>query len=1332
MKNLYNAMALIIALLYGAIQANAQVITLWNFNSVPPDNNTGTGTTDPAVGSGSLTLLGGTTATFASGFVNGGSGDTASSDNAAYNTTNYPAQGSGSGTAGVEFKVSTVGFSKIQIKWSHRHSNTSSQYVQLQYTTNGTTWQNYTGAGTDTAGLYRALSGDSWNFRSADFTGISGVENNANFAFRIVAVFNPNTGQYSASSPTGNYASGGTWRFDMVTVQVKPFKLQILHSGDMEAGVPATSNIPHFAAIVDTLEHAYPNSVTISSGDAFIPSPFLFAGADGALTTPLRSTVSSYFNGGGTGTLATASGRPDIACMNIIGFNVSVFGNHEFDLGTGDLNTIIGVDIRSASDRRWVGAQFPYLSANLDFSANTDLSYLVTNDLLPDTAFKTPANITANNQKKGIAPYTFFERDGEKIGVVGATTTILATISSPGTVKVKGPGAGLENMDSLAVILQPYIDTLVNVHKINKIILLSHLQQIKFEKELATKLKGIDIVIAGGNHGVMADGTDRLRPGDVKSESYPYFTQNKDNEPVVILNAASEWKYVGRFVGEFDGKGILNLNSLDSNINGLYAADSQMVADLYGSYARAFESGKKAELTKRICDSVLAVIVRKDGTPYGKTNVFLEGRRDFVRTEETNLGNLTADANLWQAKQYDNTVRVSIKNGGGVRSYIGDILAVGADLTLLPPQANPISGKQTGDVSQLDIENSLRFNNRLSLLTLTASGIKQILEHGIAVTAPGQTPGRFPQVGGIRFSFDETRTAGDKIRSAAIVDSAGNILDILVRDGAVQGDANRQIRIVTLNFLASGGDGYPFNTLGTNRVELDTALKNAGSALFSVPGSEQDAFAEYMLRFHTSASPFSQRDTTRQADTRIQQIRYRNDNVLPAKPGDFSLISPANNASVTVRSGDNTPINIIWGKSANANTYKWKAGLPGQAFLLDVPSNSNGTDTVLTLTSGTIDGILAGLGIREGDSVLLNWTVFAFNGSDSTKARETFNITLKRFRNAIVPAAFNLLTPANNARIQVRPGNTTPVVITWEASTGANRYNWLAGLPGTTLTPPLVQLPADNNGAQNRLTLTEAAIDNLLAGFGVQPGDSVSLAWTVHAYSSTGDSTRANQIFNITIRRRPVLSAFSLVSPIAETRVETQPGINTPVNITWRRATNAIRYRWKAIPLGTNPLTPILNILSNNNGADTVLTLTIGAIDAALEGAGVRRGDSITLEWFVWAYNRDNDSLRSREVFKIHLVRKIGVNVNNIAASSGIQVYPNPAIGILNISAESFSGDAVIELYDMRGALVRKATAQHGEGRLQYPLNIEGLAEGMYTVRISGAAGEATFKAVIK
>jgi len=344
----------------------------------------------------------------------------------------------------------------------------------------------------------------------------------------------------------------------------------------------------------------------------------------------------------------------------------------------------------------------------------------------------------------------------------------------------------------------------------------------------------------------MADANDRLRAGDVAVETYPFFTTDADGNPVAIINTDANYKYVGRLVIDFDPSGVIIPSSVDPAVSGAYAADSLGVEEAWGTgnYAAAFATGSKGQLVKTLTDGINNVIIAKDGNLFGKTSVFLEGRRTFVRTEETNLGNLSADANLWMAKQYDPATTISIKNGGGIRSVIGYVNAVGSNVVLEPPVANPTAGKLQGDISQLDIENSLRFNNQLSLLTLTANGLKAILEHGVRATAPGVTPGQFPQISGVRFSYDPTRPQLSRIISAVIVDTAGQTIDTLVANGQVYGDTARNFRIVTLNFLAGGGDSYPFVALGSNRVDLST-LPPAGPGLagFAVAGSEQDAFA---------------------------------------------------------------------------------------------------------------------------------------------------------------------------------------------------------------------------------------------------------------------------------------------------------------------------------------------------------------------------------------------------------------------------------------------------------------------------------------------------------
>lgn len=223
-------------LLAAAPVSHAAIITQFNFNSTTPDGTSTTGSLAPSIGTGSLNLIGGTTSTFASG---SGSTDPASTDNTALNTTGYPTQGTGSGTAGVRFNVSTAGFTGISISFDLRQSNTASQYFQLQASTNGTTFTNVSGG---TASILTQGSGNTATFSNTGllsstttsnnfvqgitytFAAGSIYENAAAFAFRLVAVFDPaTTGSYTGAGRTtagvaSAYGTTGTVRFDMVTV----------------------------------------------------------------------------------------------------------------------------------------------------------------------------------------------------------------------------------------------------------------------------------------------------------------------------------------------------------------------------------------------------------------------------------------------------------------------------------------------------------------------------------------------------------------------------------------------------------------------------------------------------------------------------------------------------------------------------------------------------------------------------------------------------------------------------------------------------------------------------------------------------------------------------------------------------------------------------------------------------------------------------------------------------------------------------------------------------------------------------------------------------------
>jgi predicted extracellular nuclease/2',3'-cyclic-nucleotide 2'-phosphodiesterase (5'-nucleotidase family) len=675
------------------------------------------------------------------------------------------------------------------------------------------------------------------------------------------------------------------------------FKLQLLHASDFEGGAHASN----FAAIIDTLEGQYPNTVVLSSGDNYIPGPMFSAGADRTALDPVyRNVYNQHFGPNTSNFLRAGIGRADLSILNLIGFQASAMGNHEFDAGTATIAELIGYEI-SGTEIRWMGAQFPYLSANLDFSADASLSPLFTNSILPNTAYiSRPDTLKASSPKRKIAPATIINVNGERIGVVGATTQILESISSTGGVTVKGNNA--DNMAELATYLQPYIDSLTNMG-INKIILLAHLQQIALEKQLVSLLNNVDIVVAGGSSTLLSDANDVLRPGDVSAGAYPYVAQNANGQPALVVNTDQEYKYVGRLVVDFDAAGVIVLSSLDAAINGVYATTDETVTSLWGSLANAFAAGTKGNRVKTLVDAVNGVIIAKDGNILGKTDVFLEGRRTEVRTQETNLGNITSDANISIGKLYDSTVKVSIKNGGGIRAAIGEIRANPSTggYEELPPQANPLTGKQTGEISQLDVENSLRFNNSLSLITVKPAQLLRVLNHGVAAIAPGATPGQFAQVGGVRFSYDPSLAPGSRVLNAVITDSADNVIDVIAVNGVVQGDTSRPIRVVTLTFLLTGGDGYPFNSFiaanpsfANQRDLVVPGAPKTGNATFTDDGSEQDAFAEYLASRYRTV-PYNTVDTDMPQDTRIQNLAVRSDSVLGPQAPQVSIVSPINN-----------------------------------------------------------------------------------------------------------------------------------------------------------------------------------------------------------------------------------------------------------------------------------------------------------------------------------------------------------------------------------------------------------------------------------------------------
>ena len=127
--------------------------------------------------------------------------------------------------------------------------------------------------------------------------------------------------------------------------------LQLLHAADMEGGIEALENAPRFSSVLNALKTEVEDTVIIGAGDSYIPGPFFAAANNGSLREVLGRE---------------GSGHADILMLNAMGFMAGALGNHEFDAGTGTLAGLI------KADRDYVGTAFPFLSANLDFSLDSN------------------------------------------------------------------------------------------------------------------------------------------------------------------------------------------------------------------------------------------------------------------------------------------------------------------------------------------------------------------------------------------------------------------------------------------------------------------------------------------------------------------------------------------------------------------------------------------------------------------------------------------------------------------------------------------------------------------------------------------------------------------------------------------------------------------------------------------------------------------------------------------------------------------------------------------------------------------------------------------------
>ena len=314
------------------------------------------------------------------------------------------------------------------------------------------------------------------------------------------------------------------------------------------------------------------------------------------------------------------------------------------------------------------------------------------------------------------------------------------------------PGPELVFEYDLVSVTQNAVDTLTAAG-VNKIILVTHIGY-QADVEVAQNVSGVDVVV-GGHPNTFLSNTYSGAQGE-----YPTVLESASGEPVLVVQASTKTRYLGRLDVEFDGGGVLSDWDGDAILLSRYITPAPDVSDLVAGLEEPI-----TELRNRVV---------------GESAVVLEGNRSVCRIQECNLGNFIADA-----VREETGAQIAYMNGGGIRS-----------------------GIDAGEITMGEILTVQPFGNVTSTFGLSGGGRHRHageLRLAHPVERAGTGAARLAAVvascrlSGARFSVDPTQEVGSRIVSVEVLNDAGEYEAL---------DPEAIYSMAGNNFVRNGGDGY--------------------------------------------------------------------------------------------------------------------------------------------------------------------------------------------------------------------------------------------------------------------------------------------------------------------------------------------------------------------------------------------------------------------------------------------------------------------------------------------------------------------------------------------
>ncbi|CAO3597150.1 unnamed protein product [Absidia cylindrospora] len=326
-------------------------------------------------------------------------------------------------------------------------------------------------------------------------------------------------------------------------------------------------------------------------------------------------------------------------------------------------------------------------------------------------------------------------------------------------------------------------------YKVDLVIALTHMR-VPNDVKLATScFEDIDLILGGHDHfyyvtnSIEIIGENGSRETYIKGVGFDPEQHLDGTLPIRIVKSGTDFR-------EF---GLLHLD-IDTNQHG-----KKYIRHMTAEHKLVTSSIDPDSHMEVIVDEVATLVSAKTQRSIGYTTIPLEGRSTKVRTQETNLGNLTADVMLASYATLNPPAEIALCCGGTIRND---------------------SVMDVGKITFGDVMQAFPFQTPAVVIRLTGQQIWDALENSVS-QYPKQE-GRFPLVAGIRVEWSSQNAPGHRIKSILCVNHTNtsathhhSILpdqdELLAKyqpENMTPLDLEREYIVVTRSYMALGYDGY--------------------------------------------------------------------------------------------------------------------------------------------------------------------------------------------------------------------------------------------------------------------------------------------------------------------------------------------------------------------------------------------------------------------------------------------------------------------------------------------------------------------------------------------